>query len=117
MRSLIAFGVRQHVLMNLLYVGLVLASLVAMRDIPVDRYPNLPFGEAHCVVRYPGADASEVERLVTQKLEDALRGMESNSASWGSWASTTPPFSLMRWTPMAPSAPLPESTTAAALRP
>ena len=77
MRPLIAFGVRQHVLMNLLYVGLILASLVAMRDIPVDRYPNLPFGEVHCVVRYPGADASEVERLVTQKLEDALRGMES----------------------------------------
>lgn len=77
MRPLIAFGVRQHVLMNLLYVGLILASLVAMRDIPVDRYPNLPFGEVHCVVRYPGADAAEVERLVTQKLEDALRGMES----------------------------------------
>lgn len=77
MRPLIAFGLRQHVLMNLLFVGLILASLVAMRDIPVDRYPNLPFGEAHCVVRYPGADASEVERLVTQKLEDALRGMES----------------------------------------
>jgi len=77
MRPLIAFGVRQHVLMNLLFVGLILASLVAIRDIPVDRYPNLPFGEAHCVVRYPGADASEVERLVTQKLEDALRGMES----------------------------------------
>jgi HAE1 family hydrophobic/amphiphilic exporter-1 len=77
MRPLIAFGIRQHVLMNLLYVGLVLASLVAIRDIPVDRYPNLPFGEVHCVVRYPGADASEVERLVTQKLEDSLRGMES----------------------------------------
>jgi HAE1 family hydrophobic/amphiphilic exporter-1 len=77
MRPLIAFGLRQHVLMNLLYVGLILASLMAMRDLPVDRYPNLPFGEVHSVVRFPGADATEVERLVTQKLEDALRGMES----------------------------------------
>jgi multidrug efflux pump subunit AcrB len=76
MRSLIEFGLRQHVLMNLLFIGLILMSTVVLRDIPIDRFPNLPFGEAHVLVRYPGATAGEVERLVTQKLEDALRGMD-----------------------------------------
>ena len=69
MRSLILFGLRQHVLMNLLFIGLILTSAVGLRDIPIDRFPNLPFGEVHVLVRYPGATAGEVERLVTQKFE------------------------------------------------
>ena len=76
MRSLILFGLRQHVLMNLLFIGLILTSAVGLRDIPIDRFPNLPFGEVHVLVRYPGATAGEVERLVTQKFEYSLRGMD-----------------------------------------
>jgi multidrug efflux pump subunit AcrB len=77
MRPLIVFSLRQHVLMNLIFIGLILTSLVGINQIPVDRYPNFPVGEAHALVSYPGATAAEVERLVTQKLEEALRGMES----------------------------------------
>lgn len=76
-RPLIRFGVRQAVLMNLVFVGVILfAWLWAVPNLPVDRYPNFSFGEVTITVPYPGASAGDVERLVTKRLEDAIRGMD-----------------------------------------
>ena len=41
-----------------------------------------------------------------------LRGIPSNLALSGSWAMTRPPCSLTALTPLVPSEPVPESTTA-----
>lgn len=76
MRSLIRFGLRQAVLMNILFVGVVVfAAAWAIPRLPVDRYPNFSFGEVTVTVPWPGASAEEIERLVTKPLEDSLRGM------------------------------------------
>lgn len=76
-RPLIRFGLRQAVLMNLVFIGVILfAWLWSVPRLPVDRYPNFSFGEVTITVPYPGASAADVERLVTKRIEDAIRGME-----------------------------------------
>lgn len=77
MRGLIRFGLRQSVLMNLVFIGVVVfAAAWAVPRLPVDRYPNFAFGEATVTVRWPGAAPAELERLVAKRLEDAIRGMD-----------------------------------------
>ncbi len=75
---LVRFGLRQRVLMNLLFIGLVAFGLgMALPRIPIDRYPNIDFGEAIVVTPYSGATAEEVERLVTVPIEAAIRAVDN----------------------------------------
>ena len=48
---------------------------MAAPSVLVDRYPNFSFGEVQIQVDYPGASPPDVERLVTQPIEDSLRDM------------------------------------------
>ena len=78
MKSLIKLGIDQSVLINIIFVGLILFSLViAVPNLPIDRYPNFQFGEVQITTQYPGASPEEVERLVTDIIEESLRGMPS----------------------------------------
>ncbi len=77
MKSLIEASLRQNVLINAVFIGLVAYAVsVALPSLPIDRYPNFSFGQAQVLTRYPGASAFDVERLVTKKIEDAIRGMD-----------------------------------------
>jgi multidrug efflux pump subunit AcrB len=77
MRSLIRFGLSQSVLMNLVFIAtVVFAATWALPRLPVDRYPNFSFGETTITVKWPGASAVDVERLVVKELENAIRGMD-----------------------------------------
>ncbi len=77
MESLTRFLLRQGVLLNVLFLGVViLSALFAVPNIPIDRYPNIQFGEVQITTRYPGASPEEVERLVTDIIEESIRGME-----------------------------------------
>lgn len=76
MKPLIRFTLSQGVLVNVATVALVvLAAFWALPNLPVDRFPNFELGEVQITIRYPGASPEEVERLVTDELEDAIRGM------------------------------------------
>jgi multidrug efflux pump subunit AcrB len=77
MRSFIRFGLTQTVLMNLVFVGVVLyAALLAIPRLPVDRFPNIDFGQVQVSVRWPGASPADLEREVGKVIEDAIRGTE-----------------------------------------
>ena len=77
MKSFIRFALGQGVLINVLFFGLLLFGLFyAVPKIPVDRYPNIAFGEVSIDTGYPGAAPDEVESQVTQRIEDAIRGMK-----------------------------------------
>ena len=63
---------------NIAFFGLILfALLVVFPSIPVEVFPNISFRQAQVSLRYPGASADEVERLVTRPVEDAIRGLEA----------------------------------------
>jgi len=76
MRGLIKFALGKTVFLNIVFIGVVVYGLWALfYRMPVDRYPNIQFGEVVINTAYPGASAEDVEKLVTQEIEDSLRGM------------------------------------------
>ena len=76
MRPIIAFTLRQKVLVNLAFLILMVAGVVSILTIPVDRMPTVTMGKVHISAFLPGASPSDVEALVTRKIEDALDGLE-----------------------------------------
>lgn len=78
MRTIFGFLLRQRVFFNIVFFGLILFGVFySAPKIPIDRYPNINFGEVVVSTSYPGASAEEVERLVTEEIEETLRGMEN----------------------------------------
>ncbi|MCG8591418.1 MAG: efflux RND transporter permease subunit [Proteobacteria bacterium] len=84
--SLPKFAVHQVVLVNLVFVVLIVAGLMAVRRTPVDLYPDISFNSALLVTIWPGASTDEVERLVTTKLEDEIRDV-TGIKEWFSFSS------------------------------
>lgn len=77
LRSLLNFSIQQTIFINIVFIGMVMyGAFVSLPSLPVDRYPNIEFGEVQINTTYPGATAEEVERLVSQPLEESLRGMK-----------------------------------------
>lgn len=76
MKNIIHFSLKQAVFYNLVFVLLIVAGAVVLSEIPVERYPSVKFGEVMIQTFYPGASPSDVEVLVTQKIEDALESVD-----------------------------------------
>lgn len=66
------FSVRQTVLVNLLFFVCLLGGLVSFSLTPVEYFPDINLNSVNIVTVWTGASADEVERLVTQKLEEEL---------------------------------------------
>ncbi|MCP5069059.1 MAG: efflux RND transporter permease subunit [bacterium] len=71
--SLPEFSVRQVVLVNILFVMVIGAGLLAWIGIPVEVFPDISFNTAIVNTVWPGASADEIERLVTTKLEEEVK--------------------------------------------
>ncbi|MEM7167906.1 MAG: efflux RND transporter permease subunit [Planctomycetota bacterium] len=61
-----------RIFFTLLFLMLLVAGYFALKRLPVDVYPDVPFNEATVTSIWPGATAKEVELLVTQKIEDEI---------------------------------------------
>ncbi len=66
------FSIRQNVLVNVLFFVCILGGLAAFSRIPVEYYPDVTLNAVSITTVWPGASAEEVERLVTQKIEEEL---------------------------------------------
>ncbi|OUU20513.1 MAG: hypothetical protein CBC13_10565 [Planctomycetia bacterium TMED53] len=78
MRAFFQLVLRSTVPVNIVFFGLIAyALLVAIPNLPVEVFPNMSFRQVQVSLRYPGASAEEVERLVTKPIENAIRGLES----------------------------------------
>lgn len=75
MKRLISFAITNPVLVNLTFIMLIVWGVVSILVMPVERYPNVQFGKVIVSTFYPGATPSEVETLITQKIEDALQDL------------------------------------------
>lgn len=75
MRSLPRFSADQTVFVNVLFFVCLLAGGVAYTRIPVEFFPDVNLNQAVISTVWTGASAEEVERLVTQKLEEELLGV------------------------------------------
>ncbi len=56
--------------------GILLAGVIALRQLPIEQYPTIAPPSLTITATYPGADASVLETNVTQIIEQALNGVE-----------------------------------------
>ena len=54
---------------------LILAGIVAYRDLPVEAYPDVTNVSVQVITLFPGHAAEEVERLVTIPIESVMNGI------------------------------------------
>jgi len=74
-KSLPRFSADQAVFVNVLFFVCLLAGYGAYTQIPVEFFPDVNLNQAVISTVWTGASAEEVERLVTQPLEEELLGV------------------------------------------
>ncbi|WP_155263644.1 efflux RND transporter permease subunit [Sphingomonas segetis] len=74
-RNISSWCIRNPVPPIVLFVGLMLAGLVAFSGMQVNNNPDIDFPAAIVSVSQPGAAPNEMETQVTQRVESAIRGV------------------------------------------
>ncbi len=77
MKGLIRFTLGQTVFINIIFVLLMIVGVFCTYELPVERYPNVQMGKVVISAFLPGASPTDVEALVTRKIEDALDDLEN----------------------------------------
>ncbi len=70
-----AWAIRNPVPVTLLFVGLVIAGLIAYAGLPVKQFPNIQFPVVAVTVTQSGAAPGEMETQITRPVEDAIAGI------------------------------------------
>src|SRR3954469_8332929 len=100
-RNISSWCIRNPVAPIVLFVGLMLAGLIAFARMQVNNAPDIDFPAAIVSVSQPGAAPNEMETQVTQRVESAVRGItgvdeinstikEGNSTTFVSFELGTP---------------------------
>ncbi len=71
MRALIT----NHPLANIAFVVVLLLGLISYQQMPREQDPEINFNWVNITTTLPGASAEDVERLITNPLEDAIKGV------------------------------------------
>ena len=66
---------QNHVLANLLFVLVLIVGFMSYTSLPRQQDPTINFNWITIITLYPGASASDVEKRVTDVLEDAIQGI------------------------------------------
>ncbi|MEO7366175.1 MAG: efflux RND transporter permease subunit [Sphingomicrobium sp.] len=74
-RNISSWCIRNPVFPIVLFVGLMLAGLIAFSRMQVNNAPDIDFPAAIVSVSQPGAAPNEMETQVTQRVESAIRGI------------------------------------------
>jgi multidrug efflux pump subunit AcrB len=74
-RNISSWCIRNPVAPIVLFVGLMLAGLVAFARMQVNNAPDVDFPAAIVQISQPGAAPNEVETQITQRVESAIRGV------------------------------------------
>jgi multidrug efflux pump subunit AcrB len=74
-RNISSWCIRNPVAPIVLFVGLMLAGLIAFARMQVNNAPDIDFPAAIVSVSQPGAAPNEMETQITQRVESAVRGV------------------------------------------
>jgi|GEM_PF-3831114 len=75
LRGLIAGGVRNPVLVNLLMTCILVGGFFSARRMVREAYPEFELDHIAVEVAYPGASSDDVERAICTPIEQALQGL------------------------------------------
>lgn len=76
MHALSSWFIRNPVAANLVMVFIVVAGLQAAMNMRVEGFPQIPTDTVEIDTLYPNATPAQVDRLVTLRIEEALRDLE-----------------------------------------
>ncbi len=74
-RNISAWSIRNPVVPIVLFIGLLLAGLVAFMNMKVQNEPDIEFPLVIVTISQPGAAPSEIETQITQRVETAIRNI------------------------------------------
>ncbi len=66
------FSVNRPLTIVMIFSALVLFGVISLRMLPIDLMPEMEIPVVTVIVAYPGASATDVERDVTELLENEL---------------------------------------------
>lgn len=66
---------QNHVLANLTFVLVLVIGLLSYQNLPRQQDPTINFNWISIIATLPGASAEDVEKLITDPLEDAIQGI------------------------------------------
>jgi cobalt-zinc-cadmium resistance protein CzcA len=72
---LVAFSLAQRLLVLLLTAALLVAGVLAFRDLPIDAFPDVSSTQVKIILKAPGMTPSEVESRVVIPIEQELLGL------------------------------------------
>ncbi|MDD2545454.1 MAG: CusA/CzcA family heavy metal efflux RND transporter [Burkholderiaceae bacterium] len=72
---LIAFSLSQRLLMAVLSIALVAAGVLALRDLPIDAFPDVSTTQVKIILKAPGMTPAEVEVRIVAPIEQELLGI------------------------------------------
>jgi multidrug efflux pump subunit AcrB len=75
-RNISAWSIRNPVPPIVLFVGLMLAGMMAFMGMQVNNNPDIDFPAAEVGISQPGAAPTEMENQITQKVEAAIRSVD-----------------------------------------
>ncbi len=78
-QTIARFSLQQAVLMNLLFLVVILTGVLVVSVMPVDVYPDVDLDEATIETYWPGASAEDVERLITDAIEEEINDIRGVS--------------------------------------
>lgn len=76
MHTLTAWFIRNPVAANLLMALILFLGVQTALSIRIEGFPRIPPESVEITIEYPNATASQVDELVTQKVEQALEGVQ-----------------------------------------
>ena len=76
MYSLIKFGIRYPIVVNVVMLVLLLIGFLSFKSVRYTFFPNIPVKVILVDVLFPGASVSEVEEGITYKIEEQLEGVD-----------------------------------------
>ncbi|WP_066331545.1 efflux RND transporter permease subunit [Azohydromonas lata] len=75
LRALIAFALRQRLLVLILVALLVAAGTLAWKSLPIDAFPDVSTTQVKLILKAPGMTPEEVESRITVPIEQELLGI------------------------------------------
>ncbi|MDF1483345.1 efflux RND transporter permease subunit [Extensimonas sp. H3M7-6] len=72
---LIAFSLAQRLLVAVLTLGLLAAGVLALRDLPIDAFPDVSTTQVKIILKAPGMTPAEVETRIVAPIEQELLGI------------------------------------------
>lgn len=74
--SIYESAIRRPVMTILVFAGIIFLGLFSLKQLPIDQFPEIEAPYVTVMCTYPGANSSEIETNISEKLENSLNSVD-----------------------------------------